>query len=275
MSAPHRLNDTGANRAADQETSERLIAAAERLFAEHGYSGVSVRMIAAAAGVNWSLLGYYFRGKEGLLSEVYRRHCGDLNSARMRLLQETRAHGRQPQLEEILNAFIRPALAVARGEDGQTAFIRLRAILAAENSALLDKLVAENFDVSSTTFINALRECLPHLPPDEILWRFHFMLGTIYYTASGPHRIREFSNGRCDPSDIEENLRHLIPFLAIAFRSPSIKPVRRGQNGKDETAGLRRARSGRGGSRRAETVGVSERKAARTKRTPTKTNYVH
>src|SRR5258707_10162532 len=85
-------------------------------------------MIAAAAGVNWSLLGYYFRGKEGCLSEVYRRHCGDLNSAGMRLLQETRANGRQPQLEEILNAFIRPALAVARGEDGQTAFIRLRAI---------------------------------------------------------------------------------------------------------------------------------------------------
>jgi hypothetical protein len=52
------------------------------------------------------------------------------------------------------------------------------------------------------------------------------MLGTIYYTASGPHRIREFSNGRCDPADIEENLRQLVPFLAAAFRAPSVKPVR-------------------------------------------------
>jgi hypothetical protein len=145
----------------------------------------------------------------------------------MRLLQEIRVNSRQPELEEILNAFIRPALAVARGEDGQTAFIRLRAILAAENSALLDKLVAENFDISSTTFINALRERLPHLSRDDILWRFHFMLGTIYYTASGPHRIREFSNGRCDPANIEENLRQLIPFLAAAFRAPSVKPVRK------------------------------------------------
>ena len=230
MSAPHPVNDASTNRVADQETSEKLITAAERLFAEHGYSSVSVRMIAAAARVNWSLLGYYFRGKEGLLSEVYRRHCGDLNSARMRLLQETRASGRQPKLEEILNAFIRPALAVARGEDGQTAFIRLRAILAAENSTLLEKLVAENFDVSSTTFINALRECLPHLTPDDILWRFHFMLGTIYYSASGPHRIREFSNGRCDPADIEENLRHLIPFLVTAFRAPAVKPFRKSKS---------------------------------------------
>jgi AcrR family transcriptional regulator len=227
MSSPHRLSDTNPGNSSDRETSEKLIAAAERLFAEHGYKGVSVRMIAAAAGVNWSLLGYYFRGKEGLLSEVYRRHCGELNSARMRLLEEIRIDGRPPELEQILNAFIRPALAVAHGEDGQTAFIRLRAILAAENSALLDKLVAENFDVSSTTFINALRECLPHLTRDEILWRFHFMLGTIYYTASGPHRIREFSNGRCDPADIEENLRNLIPFLVAAFRAPSVKPVRK------------------------------------------------
>jgi len=227
MPTPDRLNGTTSSQGSDQETSEKLIAAAERLFAEHGYRGVSVRMIAAAAGVNWSLLGYYFRGKEGLLSEVYRRHCGELNSARMHLLQEIRASGQKLALEEILNAFIRPALAVAQGEDGQTAFIRLRAILAAENSALLDKLVAENFDVSSTTFIDALSKCLPDLTRDEILWRFHFMLGTIYYTASGPHRIKEFSNGRCDPADIEENLRHLIPFLAAAFRSPSVRPTRR------------------------------------------------
>jgi len=226
MPSPNRLNGTTSVQPSDLETSEKLIAAAERLFAEHGYNGVSVRMIAAAAGVNWSLLGYYFRGKEGLLSEVYRRHCGELNSARMCLLKEIRAGGRRPELEEILNAFIRPALAVARGEDGQTDFIRLRAILAAENSALLDKLVAENFDVSSTTFIDALRGCLPHLARDDILWRFHFMLGTIYYTASGPHRIKEFSNGRCDPADIEENLRQLVPFLAAAFRAPSLKPSR-------------------------------------------------
>src|SRR5215469_17009595 len=226
MPSPNRLNGGPSMQVSDQETSEKLIAAAERLFAEHGYNGVSVRMIAAAAGVNWSLLGYYFRGKEGLLSEVYRRHCGELNSARMRLLQEIRTRGRKPKLEEILNAFIRPALAVARNEDGETDFIRLRAILAAENSALLDKLVAENFDVSSTTFIDALRGCLPHLTRDDILWRFHFMLGTISYTASGPHRIKEFSNGRCDPADIEENLRQLVPFLAAGFRAPSLKPSR-------------------------------------------------
>jgi AcrR family transcriptional regulator len=68
-------------RDAENETREKLVVAAENLFALHGYQGVSVRAIAAAAGVNWSLLGYYFRGKEGLLFEVYRRHCNALNAA--------------------------------------------------------------------------------------------------------------------------------------------------------------------------------------------------
>jgi AcrR family transcriptional regulator len=218
-----------ANAATD--TSDKLIAAAERLFAEHGYTNVSVRAIAAAAGVNWSLVGYYFRGKEGLLSEVYRRHCSSLNAERLKLLEQAR-HGRRVQLERVIEAFVRPALAEIQADEGDTRFSRLRAILAAEDSTLLNQLVAENFDVSSRTFVAALRECLPQVPPDEILWRFHFMLGTIYYSVASPQRIKTFSEGRCDPGNLEDTLRHLIPFLAAAFRAPIPAPARRRPAGR-------------------------------------------
>jgi len=203
--------------AAEADTREKLLAAAERLFAEHGYTKVSVRAIASAAGVNWSLVGYYFRGKEGLLSEVYRRHCSTLNAERLKLLAEAR-RGRLT-LEAVIEAFVRPALAEIQGRGGQTNFSRLRAIVAAEDSALLSQLVADNFDLSSRTFIAAFRECLPQAPPDEILWRFHFMLGTIYYSVASPQRIKTFSRGRCDPGDVEATVRHLVPFLAAAFRA--------------------------------------------------------
>ena len=52
-------------------------------------------------------------------------------------------------------------------------------------------------------------------------WRFHFLLGTIYYTASGPHRIKALSQGRCDPSDPVATTQHLVPFLAAGFRAPA------------------------------------------------------
>jgi AcrR family transcriptional regulator len=213
------LPQPSAERDAENETREKLIAAAETLFSLHGYQGVSVRAIAAAAGVNWSLLGYYFRGKEGLLFEVYRRHCNALNAERFELLKAARAQCQPPQLEKVIEAFVLPALSVAQTQAGEASFSRLRAVLAAENSKLLDQLVAENFDSSSAEFIDALCECLPELSRDEVLWRFHFMLGTIYYTASGPHRIKALSEGRCDPASVSENVKHLIPFLAAGFRA--------------------------------------------------------
>lgn len=203
--------------AAAPDTADKLIAAAERLFAAHGYTNVSVRAIAAEAGVNWSLLGYYFRGKEGLLSEVYRRHCSSLNAERLKLLGEARQKGLR--VERVIEAFVRPALTEIQTSGGETSFSRLRAILAAEDSTLLNQLVADNFDMSSRTFVAALRECLPHVPPDEILWRFHFMLGTIYYSVASPQRIKTFSKGRCDPGNVDDTLQHLVPFLAAAFRA--------------------------------------------------------
>ena len=206
------------------ETREQLLAAAERLFAERGFGGVSVRMIAAEAGVNWSLVGYHFRGKDGLLAEVYRRHCATLNGERLKLLADARRAGLQ--LESVIEAFVRPALAEIQGPDNQNQFSRLRGMLAAENAPLFTQLVADNFDQSSRTFVAALRECLPELTADEILWRFHFMLGTIYYSASSPQRIKAFSRGRCDPGDLEATVRHLVPFLAAAFRSAPVTPAR-------------------------------------------------
>jgi len=207
------------------ETRERLLAAAERLFAERGLAAVSVRAIAAKAGVNWSLVGYHFRGKHGLLAEVYTRHCTALNSERLRLLADARRSGLQ--LEAVIEAFVRPALGAIQGRKGESHFSRLRAMLAAEDAPLFAQLRAENFELSSRTFVGVLCECLPELPEDEILWRFHFMLGTIYYSASSPQRIKTFSRGRCDPSDVEATVRHLVPFLATAFRSAPVLTERR------------------------------------------------
>ena len=188
--------------------------------AARGYQ-VSVRDIAAAAEVNWSLVGYYFRGKDGLLAELYHRHCVALNSERTRLLEVARASRPAIRLEKTIEAFIAPALSEATAQAGGASFIRLRTLLAAENSELIEQLVAENFDVTSTMFVDEFCECLPRLSRDEVLWRFHFMLGTVYYTASGPHRIKVLSAGRCDPAVTSDTVKHLIPFLAAAFRAPS------------------------------------------------------
>src|SRR5262245_16087330 len=213
--------------AADAEdgTRERILRTAEWLFAERGFNGVSMRELAAEAQVNIASIGYHFESKEGLLSEVYRRHCEPMIEERLRGLKAALPLPGKARLSAIVEAFVRPALQQVEVEEGET-FIRLRAVLSGENSELLEKLVAENFDQSSTAFIDALCELLPHLSRTDICWRFHFLLGTIYYTAAGPHRIAAFSHGRCNPSNTEDVIKELVPFMTRAFCAPATKPRR-------------------------------------------------
>jgi AcrR family transcriptional regulator len=206
-------------------TRDRILRTAERLFAERGFNGVSVRELAAAAQVNIASIGYHFKSKEGLLSEVYRRHCEPMIEERLRGLEASSRLRGKPKVAAIIEAFIRPALQQVEAEDGET-FIRLRAVLSGENSELLEKLVAENFDQSSTAFIDELCACLPHLTRTDVCWRFHFLLGAIYYTAAGPHRITAFSNGRCDPAETEAVIGELVPFMTRAFVAPAAKAQR-------------------------------------------------
>jgi AcrR family transcriptional regulator len=226
---------SSAARDAENETREKLIAVAGTLFALHGYRGVSVRAIAAAAGVNWSLVGYYFRGKEGLLFEVYRRQCEAIKAERSQLLKAAKADSQPPQLEKVIEVFVLPALSVVQPQAGGASFSRLCVMLAAENSKLLDRL-AKNFNASDVALIDALCECLPALSRDEVFWRFHYMIGTIYYTAMDPERIKDLSKGRCDPANVSENAKRLIPFLAAGFRAPASLPPVTAPGKKNRTA---------------------------------------
>jgi AcrR family transcriptional regulator len=169
------------------DSRSKLLAAALHLFAAYGIDRVTVRDIADAAGVNSALVGYYFRGKEGLLAQLYRSHCEPMNAERIRLLEGFSRGGKSPTLEKVLEAFIRPSLEKTTYKNGLSEFTRLRAPLAAERSADLESLVAENFDRSSNIFVTALHRCLPHLTYEDVLWCFHFLLGTINYTAQGPN----------------------------------------------------------------------------------------
>src|SRR5258708_36696814 len=77
-------------RAADPEreaaTKAAVFAAAERLFALHGFQNVSVRDITAEAGVNLASINYHFGSKDALLFEIFRRRTAELNRERPKML---------------------------------------------------------------------------------------------------------------------------------------------------------------------------------------------
>ncbi|MFA9454273.1 MAG: TetR family transcriptional regulator [Candidatus Aminicenantaceae bacterium] len=54
----------------DKEPRDRILEVAVRLFAQKGYAAVGVREIAGTAGVNISMISYYFEGKVGILKVI-------------------------------------------------------------------------------------------------------------------------------------------------------------------------------------------------------------
>ena len=206
-----------------QPVRERILEVAERLFAEHGMSGVGLRAISADAKVNLASIAYHFGSKDGLLEALFAQRAAPIAEERLRLLAACYEKTKRPRLEDILDAFLRPALVLGvEPRFGGPAFVKLRARLATEPETLSRKILAKAFDLSSRKFIEAIAMALPDLPRAEVEWRFHFMLGAMFYTMADSGRIQALTKGRIDPGDVKRALRHMIPFLAAGFRSAPV-----------------------------------------------------
>ncbi len=151
---------------------------------------------------------------------MFARRIVPMAEERLRLLAACRdGPGRPPLLHQIIAAFLEPGM---RGSHGGATFARLRARMAADASDETRALMARYFDDSSGRFLDALAEALPQLPPRDLHWRFHFLLGTMVYTMANPGRIQALTGGACDPSDLDASLSYLVPFLAQAFQGDAI-----------------------------------------------------
>jgi len=204
-----------------EETRQRIIDAAQFLFAKNGYSGVSMRQITMRAKANVASIHYHLGSKEQLLLEVLRRGAGPLVEKRNANLD---ALERPYELEDVILAFVSPVFGdEVKASAKQLIFGELRARLMFENSKLVERMLSELFDDSTKRFIEALRECLPKLPEKDIYFRFHYLLGAMTYTMSGLGRVKTLSAGRYDPAKGPGSLDQLVAFLTAGFRAPSIE----------------------------------------------------
>ncbi|CAM3285712.1 helix-turn-helix domain-containing protein [Nocardioides dubius] len=93
----------------DSGPKDALVDAAERLFAEHGLDGVSMRDIAKAAGQrNNSAVAYHFGGRDGLVREVFRRRMLVINQRRREMVDALDGAADRDPLRALLEAMILP-----------------------------------------------------------------------------------------------------------------------------------------------------------------------
>ncbi len=214
------------------DTKNRILDAAEQLFAEHGFGDVSVRQVVQAAEVNVASIHYYFGSKEALIEEVLSRRLTPLNEERIQQLDvfeaKAAAKGEPIPLEDVLYALFSPPMRLTRTEDGQKSpFVQLVGRLFAEPSGSVQELLKARFEPLFQRFNRAFLAALPGVKKRDYFWRLHFMLGAMSLTLCDRERPCLLSEGLCDPDDVEEVIAQLVSFCAAGMRAEAVKKRRR------------------------------------------------
>lgn len=207
---------------------DAILSAAEMLFSTSGFNAVSIRDIAQEAGANPGSITYHFKSKDGLLLEIYKRHCGPMNKRRIELLVAAmRVRDLQNRLEAIARAYVLPAFSSSSDLAGGGArFTRLRAVMSAEGNPVVGRIIAEIFDDTTNAFIDAIQQSLPHLARTTIVWRCQFLLGGLYYALVNPERVSRLSRGEADGSDMAESIEQLVSSTVASLQAADPNDLR-------------------------------------------------
>jgi len=203
------------------ETSEKIHAAAEMLFAECGYDGVSLRRITAVAGVNLAAVNYHYSDKQSLYLEVLTGRMRQVSRVRLERLTaaEARASGAPIPLMEVIEILAAPLLQ----PDGSSqpsfgpASRRLLGRALIEPLDFLAPVLAIDYQPAVTRCGQALRRHLPALPPADFVWRYSFIVGALHHAAAALHDMKALTSGLCANNDEAAALRNFRQFAVAAL----------------------------------------------------------
>lgn len=216
-------------------TRTAILRAAERLYAERGFSDVTLRDIVAAAEVNLAAVNYHFGSKDELITELFVTRSIATNRERLNQLKaaEAAGGGRAP-VEAVLRALVGPTLRGCLGPDSErsdAARFMIRATI--EAIAPIHKIKNREID-HLRKFAAALRRSLPGKADAEIYWGLHFALAMAHQTVRDSERLTRLSDGKCDLDDVEGVINRVVAVTALALTAS--KPA------ADDKAPARRGR---------------------------------
>ena len=194
------------------ETKERILSAAERLFAEYGFEAVSLRRITTEALANVAAVNYYFGSKEALIDELINQHTLPVMKERMRLLDAAEQMfqvGVVP-VEVILDAVMRPFLTVMK--EGGDVFGKFIGRCMSERG---DRIPAQSMRSAQRVVKRVtamLTDALPDVEAEVLSWRVHFCFGVMAHTLMNEDMLRIMSRGESGEPDFEVTLQRMVDY---------------------------------------------------------------
>ena len=195
------------------ETRARILDAAEKLFADRGFDGASIRDIASLAGVQGALVNHHGGSKEELFFTVVTRRAEELAAIRITALK-TAQNRPDPDLRAVLSAFIEPYLhRVFNGEPEWASYGRL---IAHVSSDMRWREISEAaFDPTVQIFLDALQDCLPSAPRPALAGAFVFMVSSMLAISASAWRVDALAGD----TPLDQLIDTLLDYTEAGFRA--------------------------------------------------------
>jgi len=222
--------------ATQSSSAETILDAAEKVFAELGYEGASMRQIAETADIAQALLHYHFRTKEGLYEAVFERRSTVINAQRLQLLNALFTNRPSPTIEDVLKTYFEPVMSDSGA--GNAAFAQMVASLTLGSDERAAKLITKYYDPIAREYIAAFQKTVPCLDGGMAVWAYLMALGARTHISSVSKRAERLSGGRCDTSDFNRTMPILVEFVAAGIKALSSGATRqRNKRGRPVKAG--------------------------------------
>ncbi|MFD4181693.1 TetR/AcrR family transcriptional regulator [Rhodococcus sp. NPDC058514] len=195
-----------------------MIEVAERMFAERGLDGVSMRDIASAAGQkNNSAVQYHFGGRDGLIFEVFRRRMATVNAAREKFIATIDAEGRGEDVRALVEAVVLPLAdyIAERGVDSYYAQFLARVSPAID----FDEPDMAAISAGSREVSRRLMGVLGHLPRRVAVARVDLILN-MAVSALATFEQRHASGNIVVHTSFEDTVHHVIDMSVGALGAP-------------------------------------------------------
>ncbi|GGY91143.1 MULTISPECIES: TetR/AcrR family transcriptional regulator [Shewanella] len=198
------------------DTKTRILDAAERLFAERGFSETSLRLITSKAEVNLASVNYHFGSKKELIRAVLARYLDVFMPAASQAINTQRKLEQQATLEQIFSSLVGPLLKLNQlCPDGTRTFLQLLGRGYIESQGHLRWFITSHYGEHLQTFVRAVTESVPEIPAADIFWRLHFTLGTVVFTMASADALMEIAAADfAEQNDIAAVIRKVIPYIS-------------------------------------------------------------
>ncbi|QSX35148.1 TetR family transcriptional regulator [Shewanella avicenniae] len=198
------------------DTKTKILDAAEKLFAERGFSETSLRLITSKAEVNLASVNYHFGSKRELIRAVLARYLDQFMPAASTAITQLQQDNPQASLFDIFSALVEPLLQLNTVRVGGTrTFLQLLGRGYIESQGHLRWFITSQYGTHLSSFVSAVHTSVPDIPEADIFWRLHFTLGTVVFTmASADALIDIAANDFAEKNNIETVIRKVIPYIA-------------------------------------------------------------